>query len=765
MSGTASDDDTVLGQTAPHRPPPPLGEEAFFAMAAPGQVVGRYVVLNVLGRGGMGVVLAAYDPELDRKVAIKLVRPDVTSQSSSDRMIREARSMARVSHPNVVSVYDAGREGDAVYIAMEFVEGRTLTEHIASLSGWRAVLDVMTAAGRGLVAAHERELVHRDFKPDNVMVAEDGRVLVMDFGLVQDGRDQVTAEDGANSRRMLDARSSSKLGDTDVGLTRAGAMMGTPSYMPPEQFLGADIDARADQFSYCVTLYEALYGERPFEGKGVWELAEAVTEGHRRELPSGRSVPRWLQTILNRGLQTNQLDRFPSMGALLAEVERGRRRRRTRMIGAVVVAPALLAGAALGANRFAQEKARESCRSTAEAEVSWPRRAEVVRAAIDGMDTAYGARTFQSISDQLEGWSEQWVTLKTAACYDEAVSREMEPSVREAQVDCLLERNDSVGFVLDIVEDGNRDLLVFAADNVRQNSNLEVCLDLGRLAQLPRPDGSVKDAVEDAKGRLGRATILQLSGKPKEAILIGEAALADMRATGFPWGIAYARVAVGSTLSALGRTREAREMLEDAFFSAGSLGDDELPARAARVLAGLPVGEGAYGITWSREWFSHARMLLTRLGLDESLEMAELLEGMAVALSEADGETSEEESTLLRRARAIRIEHVGPDHPAIIIADVNLAAYESEKDPKLALDTVEDGRRRLVKSLGPKHPTMVTLWLMSAEIRAEMGDTQHALADADRSIELAMEVHGQAHPMTRMAEEIRAEIAAMPAGG
>lgn len=764
MTGTMSEDDTVLGRTATVSPPPPLDEDAFLAMAAPGQLVGRYVVLSVLGRGGMGVVLAAYDPELDRKVAVKLVRPDAASQSSSERMIREARSMARVSHPNVVSVYDAGRQGDAVYIAMEFVEGVTLTERMRSLSGWRDALDVMTAAGEGLVAAHERDLVHRDFKPDNVMIADDGRVLVMDFGLVRDGREEFAADaDAPSTRRMLlDARSSSKLGDTDVGLTRAGSMMGTPSYMPPEQFLGAQIDARADQFSFSVVLYEALFGERPFAGKGVWELAEAVTEGRRRDVPTTANVPRWLHRIVERGLQTNQLDRFPSMAVLLAELERGRRRRRTRTVGLLVAAPVLIAGATLGANHLANEKVRAECQSTARAEMLWPRRADGVRVAIEGMDTTYGARTFEAIADELDGWSTEWIELKTAACYDASVGKTMEPSVRDAQLDCLGDRTDAVGFVLDIVEEGNRDWLVFAADNVRQNSNLEVCRDVTRLAAIPKPEASVKPAVDDAMSRLGRAAVLELSGKPQEAILLGEPALADMKATEFRWGIAHAKVAVGSTLSALGRTDEARVMLEEAFFSAGALGDDEIPARAARVLAGLSLGQEPYGITWSREWFSQARMMLTRLGLTNSLEMAELHESMAALLAAAGGDTTQEEVELLRAARAVRLGHVGPDHPAIVVADINLAAYGAEEDPDLALSQLQEGRERLAASLGTKHPTMVALWMMSAEIRIEMGDLEAARLDADRGVALAIEVHGADHPMTQTAREVRAEAMAEP---
>jgi serine/threonine protein kinase len=235
-----------------------------------GAPLGRFVVLDVLGVGGMGVVYAAYDPDLDRKVALKRLRPQAsahqTDADARDRLLREAQAMARLSHANVVRVYEVVREGDEAYIAMEYVAGETLGAWSrAAPRTPDEILSVFTAAGRGLAAAHAVDVVHRDFKPDNVLVDSDGRVCVGDFGLARQLGESAPASEGAtdvaNGRRAL-----------EVTITRTGTVVGTPAYMAPEQHTGSATDARTDQFGFCVALYEALYGERPFGG---WQSSRA----------------------------------------------------------------------------------------------------------------------------------------------------------------------------------------------------------------------------------------------------------------------------------------------------------------------------------------------------------------------------------------------------------------------------------------------------------------------------------------------------------
>src|SRR5205814_3700317 len=234
-------------------------------MLAPGELVGRYRILHVLGSGGMGVVYAAFDPELQRQVALKLVRNEGAGVDDElrTRLTREAQAMARVRHPNVITVFDVGSWCGQLFVAMEAIDGSTLSTWLeVQPRSVAEILQVLHAAGRGLAAAHAAGLVHRDFKPDNVLIGADGRVCVTDFGL-------------ARPVTMREPSSPSHDGDTEpwtLALTQAGTAVGTPAYMAPEQMRGDTADERADQFSFCVALFEALYGVRPFAGRSMGEI-------------------------------------------------------------------------------------------------------------------------------------------------------------------------------------------------------------------------------------------------------------------------------------------------------------------------------------------------------------------------------------------------------------------------------------------------------------------------------------------------------------
>ena len=270
--------------------------------------LGRYVVTGTLGSGGMGDVYEAHDPDLDRKVAIKLLH----ARSSSLRLVREARALARLAHPNVVAVHDVGTFEGRSFVAMELVDGTTLRAWMDERPRpWREVLDMFSHAGQGLAAAHAAGLVHRDFKPENVMIGRDGRVRVLDFGIVgsapTDGEEVAFAAAGADPDRM----------------TVEGGIMGTPAYMAPEQFRSEEVDARADQFGFCVALWEALHAARPFAGDNLRALTHWVLTGTIEEPPPGRAAPSWLRRLLVRGLSVDKEARYPSMDALLADAAKG----------------------------------------------------------------------------------------------------------------------------------------------------------------------------------------------------------------------------------------------------------------------------------------------------------------------------------------------------------------------------------------------------------------------------------------------------------
>jgi eukaryotic-like serine/threonine-protein kinase len=314
---------------------------------ARGATVGRYVVVDTVGRGGMGEVYAAYDPQLDRKVALKLLHEQARAprgaagRAARDRLLREAKVIARLSHPNVVVVHDAGEIDARVFLAMEFVDGQTLGAWLAAAPrGWRAIRDVFLAAGEGLAAAHEAGLVHRDFKPQNVMVARDGSVRVMDFGLARD----VGAGAGEGGEAAATpAAEAAVAGGAPGALTRTGTLIGTPLYMAPEQFLARPTDARTDQFSFSIALYEALYGERPFRADSFAALADQVVAGRLQEPAAKTRAPAFLRKLLLRGLRADPAERYPSMRALLSALRHDpARRRRGLAVGAAVAALARL---------------------------------------------------------------------------------------------------------------------------------------------------------------------------------------------------------------------------------------------------------------------------------------------------------------------------------------------------------------------------------------------------------------------------------------
>ena len=305
-----------------------------------GDRVGRYLVLSTLGAGGMGMVFAAYDPQLDRKIALKVLRTNLGANTADarKRLKREAQAIARLNHPNVVGVYDVGTttSGEDVYIAMEFVEGDTLTSWLKRYPrSWREILEIFAQAGRGLMAAHSVGLLHRDFKPDNVLVGSDGRVRVTDFGLAR----SLFGIDDSNRGPVTD--DPNKL--IQVDLTATGTVLGTPRYMPPEQLQGPNIDARSDQFSFCVALYEALYRKHPLVDATSVAMLEHGTPAEPP--PTDARVPSKVGRAVMRGLSKERAQRFQAMAELMTELAPPEPRPRLRLAAVAALMMLLLAGA------------------------------------------------------------------------------------------------------------------------------------------------------------------------------------------------------------------------------------------------------------------------------------------------------------------------------------------------------------------------------------------------------------------------------------
>ncbi len=308
----------------------PLTQPERAALQA-GERLGRYEIERLIAAGGMGMLYVARDTQLGRRVALKLMRPAFGGDVGRMRLLREAQAMAALSHPNVVHVYELGEVDGRVFVAMELVEGGTLRDAMKqSGTTWRQVVDLFIAAGRGLHAAHVSGVVHRDFKPENVLVGKDGRPRVTDFGLSRPG--MVAAEEPPPNAAI-------------TRVTATGAMLGTPAYMSPEQLAGRPADARSDQYSFCVCLYEALVGKRPFPADTLEELRARVTGGMPPP-PKDGLVPEHVWAAIARGLQPDPSRRFPDMEALLTMLSfegAARPRRRTAGIVAAVVTALLVA--------------------------------------------------------------------------------------------------------------------------------------------------------------------------------------------------------------------------------------------------------------------------------------------------------------------------------------------------------------------------------------------------------------------------------------
>ncbi len=316
------------------------------------QRLGRFLLLRSLGEGGMGMVFAAYDEQLDRKVAVKLLHPRGLEQGMQrQRVLREAQAMARVSHPNVVHVYDVGELGSQIFIAMEYVEGMTLADWQQKRPGsWREILALYRQAGKGLLAAHQAGLVHRDFKPENVLVDKEGCARVADFGLAR-----LQGEPTPELRPPAPRISQPVL---QSPLTATGTLSGTPGYMSPEQFRCEPADSRSDQFSFCVALYEALYHQRPFTGETIAEVAAEVLAGRLRPVPVDTLVPIEIASALARGLAIAPDQRFPTLKELLDALDiegesdpAGARTARVRFSAIVGIVTVLVAIVSLNRSR------------------------------------------------------------------------------------------------------------------------------------------------------------------------------------------------------------------------------------------------------------------------------------------------------------------------------------------------------------------------------------------------------------------------------
>ncbi len=555
-----------------------------------GQSVGRYLVVATLGAGAMGVVYRAYDPDLDRALALKVVsqRADGSSRGPNEqaRLLREAQAMARVSHRNVIQVFDVGTIGSAVYVAMEFVDGMTLKAWLVPKRTPAEILRLFEAAGRGLAAAHSQGLIHRDFKPDNVMVDRDDLPRVLDFGLARASHRPDADETTASLRRV------ERSGSLDSSLTEAGALLGTPAYMSPEQYRGQPADQRSDQFSFCVALFEALVGHRPFRGRTVTALAAAVTRG-KVELPSQTPVSRGVMQAILRGLSVEPEDRHPTMEALLARL---RGRSSSRGLGMLVGGAGLAMGAVALAQGNGAAPPPPPCLGAQDdaAEIWTTPRQDAIEAALVKQAGERGRRTWADASPRIDAYLTQWVTARTDACEATRVRAEQSEPLLDLRMACYDTRLHSLDATLRALET----IDALGVDNVHDATSdldeLGACADTQRLLDsAPRPtDPAELGALEQLEARHA-ALAAELRLGHYEDVLEPARALAT-EAAEFPFAPIRAQAwrVLGDAEAEAGTDAGALSAYESALHAAIASQDFTAAAEAALAL-GLAAGRNA----------------------------------------------------------------------------------------------------------------------------------------------------------------------------
>jgi tetratricopeptide (TPR) repeat protein/tRNA A-37 threonylcarbamoyl transferase component Bud32 len=699
-----------------------------------GTEVGRYVVLERVGAGAVGVVYAAYDPELDRKIALKLLRAkraDRTASEGTARLLREAQAMARIEHVNVIAVHDVGTFEDSVFVAMEFVDGCTLGRWMRSKQRpWREVLDTFIRAGRGLEAAHARSLVHRDFKPDNVLIGNDGRVRVVDFGLAR-GADDLSAQSSASLDGADVDRTAS--GSFSASLTRTGAVVGTPAYMAPEQHVGAPAEARSDQFAFCVALYEGLYGQRPFEGATRAALAYEVTQGRVGDPPRGSRVPGWLRNVLLRGLKVSADERYADMKGLLSALERDPAAARRRVY-AVAGLAAVISGGVWLQQRSATEE-RSLCAGAEErlGAVWSPERGARARSAFLKGGRPYAEATWSRAEQQLETYAQAWTSMYVDACEATHVRGEQSEELLDLRMSCLSQRLARLDALVGMFAEADDDVVEHAVEASHALPGIDTCGDADALLAPIRPpdDEAGRQAVADVREQIAGAAALRTGGRYDEALAPARAAVASSREIGYRPVEAEAILELGLAEVHAGDFKAGEGHLLEAMWAAEAGKHDTVAADALIRLVsvvGKELERHADGHLTAR----HAEAALERLGGDAMRE-ADLLSNVGTLLV-AEGKY-EEALQRHERALALREPVLGAEDPRIGASLGNLGTVlrllgryqESRATHERALAVRE-------AALGADHPETAKTVTNLANVLRMTGENERALELQQRAV-------------------------------
>ena len=738
-----------------------------------GELFDHFIVIDQLGEGGMGIVVSAYDPKLDRKVAIKLIRSGNDEQGL--RLLREAQAMAKLSHPNVLPVFQVGVAKGRVYLAMEHVAGSTLSAWLRQRPRTQhEILDAFMAAGRGLAAAHRTGLVHRDFKPDNVLVHDDGRVRVTDFGLVAS-----TESTGSPSPPTI----SPSIEANDGQLTRTGAIMGTPLYMAPEQHRRKAVSGRTDQYAFCVALYEALHGEHPFGGRDEVPhvLVERVLAGRlRHDAPAG--VPSWLRAVILRGMRVDPDERFADMETLLDALARDPAVR-WRQIALWLGAAAAVALGVVGITRGMTASAQACAAGAERVEGAWGAAArDAVRAAFIKTGRPYAEDTFARTATALDRYGAGWAAARDEACREAPSSR-----LRDLRLACLDRRRGELAALVTVFRDADVEVLHRAVTAAQALPTLAACADdAALLGAMPVPDDPAARArVEEVRARIAAGQALGRAGRFKEGLERSRGLSADAESTGWTPVRAEALSLLADLQAAAGDYKTAEKTLGDGRAAAAAARDDALAAHIWVSLLSV--------IGMSQERLPDARLLepaaeaaVVRAG-DPPAQRVELLDvvgklyeiasryddagqsyerALAIADKALPADDARTTTTLIglgmiafrrnhtadarryyERALEINRRTVGEEHPAIAVLYSRMAlVLQAEGKLEESLPLSQRAVDIQEKTLGPDHPELAETLNNLGNVYLRLGRYEQALALYRRAQELRLKTLGPDHP-------------------
>jgi len=665
----------------------------------------RYEIERVLGRGGMGTVYLAKDRTLGRDVALKVHG----AGSGNERLQREALAMAKLAHPNVVTVFEIGQFEDRLYVAMEYVRGGTFRDWLAHGPTWRQTIAMLLEVGAGLAAAHDAGLVHRDLKPENILVASDGRPRVSDFGL---------ARVGASMTPVTDLETT-----LDTPITVTGAVLGTPAYMAPEQLAGEVVDARSDQFAFCIVAWEALFGSRPWGGATLGELKKAIRK-HDLKAPRDGKVPDRVRDVIARGLSIEPGDRYSNVRGLLAALQRALAPRTRGWIAASVLGTALVVGGSYAAYAQVSAQRHESACAAAGDSVRKlvsPQMKQTIQSAFAATGAPFADSAYQHAEPVLARYADVLATQTTAVCRDDHA-----PAVAKS---CLDEHRTQLAAYVDSLVHADADAVQRAPDVAWSMLDTTPCAHPERAPTIAPADGQT----------LAKLQVLADQGKFREAADGADALVKKARATHDQQLELAALFEVADNKQQLDPFSVA-PLFHQAEALAETLGRD---LDAARALVSLGNYEGVehHDYAAAHADFDLAKAKLLRLGdANLSLRGNVLVSEAQVLIYESrmgDAETS------VRAGAAALKQALGPDHPRVGVADGVLAQvleFQGKHDESLA--AAHEAERVLTAAYGADHPMVAGTWIAEADALVQLKRTGEARALLLKADQVFAKIYG-----------------------